>query len=118
MVCIIAVQIWRNPIDSPVQRYHIYKDVWQPVISKILHAEQELENAVDKFAVNLVVKNDEKSRPLLISPCKCSQILWYFISRGGKICEEVTGRRCHCKQLCRGMEIPCRLVFSCSIQIK
>ena len=24
----------------------------------------------------------------------------------------------HCKQLCRGMEIPCRLVFSCSTKVK
>ena len=27
---------------------------------------------------------------------------------------EVTGRRRHCKQLCGGMEIPCKLVFTCS----
>ena len=31
---------------------------------------------------------------------------------------EVTGRRHHCKQLCEGMEIPCRLVFSCSSKVK
>jgi len=35
-----------------------------------------------------------------------------------KICLEVTGRRCHCKHLCVGMEIPCRLVFSCSRKVK
>ena len=31
---------------------------------------------------------------------------------------ELTGRRRHCKQLCGGMEIPCRLVFSCSSKVK
>ena len=43
----------------------------------------------------------------------------YFIARcEKKICVEVTGRRRHYKQLCRGMEIPCRLVFSCSSKVK
>ena len=31
---------------------------------------------------------------------------------------EVTGCRYHCKQLCGGMEIPCRLAFSCSSKVK
>ena len=31
---------------------------------------------------------------------------------------EVTGHRRHWKQLCRGIEIPCRLVFSCSSKVK
>ena len=43
---------------------------------------------------------------------------FFFIARGVKICVEVTGRRCHCKQLCGGMEIPCRLVFSCLSKVK
>ena len=30
----------------------------------------------------------------------------------------VTGQRRHCKQLCGGMEIPCRLVFTCSSKAK
>ena len=38
--------------------YHVYKDVWKSTIGKKLHAEQELDNAVDKFAVK-VVKNNE-----------------------------------------------------------
>ena len=51
-------------------------------------------------------------------PCEYSRILWYFIARCGKICVEVTGRRRHCKQLCGGMEIPCRLVFTSSSKAK
>ena len=37
----------------------MYKDVWKPAISKKLHAEQEPDNAVDKFAMK-VVKNNER----------------------------------------------------------
>ena len=38
----------------------MYKDVWKPAIGKKLHAEQEPDNAVDKFAMK-VVKNNENS---------------------------------------------------------
>ena len=72
-------------------------------------AEQELDNAVDKFAEK-VVKDNETVGHL---PREYSRILWYFIARG-----EVTGRRRNCKQLCGGMEIPCRLVFTCSSKAK
>ena len=77
-------------------------------------ADQELGNEADKFAVK-VIKNNEIVGNL---PREYSRTLWYFIARGGKICVEVTGCRRHCKQLCGGMEIPCRLVFSCSSKVK
>jgi len=86
----------------------------KPTVSEILHAEQEVDNAVDKFAVK-VVQNNETVRHL---PCKHSQILWYFIKRGGKICFKVSGRRRHSKHLCPGTEIPCTLVFSCLRKVK
>ena len=100
--------------DSAVRGYHVYKVVWKPTIGKKLEADQELGNEADKFAVK-VVKNNEIVGHL---PREYSRILWYFIARGGKICVEVTGRRRHCKELCGGMEIPCRLVFSCSSKVK
>ena len=46
--------------DSVVQGYHVCKDVWKPTIGENLHAEQELDNTVDKFAVK-VVKNNKQS---------------------------------------------------------
>ena len=85
-----------------------------PQLAKKIHAEQELDNAVNKFAEK-VVKDNETVCHL---PREYSRILWYFIARGGKICVEVTGRRRHCKQLCGGMEIPCRLVFTCLSKAK
>ena len=92
----------------------IIKDVWKPAEDEKIHAKQEFGNPIDKFAV-MVVKNNATVGHL---PREYSRILWYFIARGGKICVEVTGRRRHCKQLCGGMEIPCRLVFSCSSRVK
>ena len=80
----------------------------KPAIGEILHAEQELDNAVNKCAVK-VVKNNKTIA--ILTPCEYSRILWYFIARGGKIAVD-------CKQLCVGMEIPCRLVFSFSSKLK
>jgi len=44
----------------------------KPAIGKILHAGQELDNAVDKFVVK-VVQNNETVNHLL---CEYSRILW------------------------------------------
>ena len=100
--------------DSAVRGYHVYKVVWKPAIGKKLQVDQELDNEVGKFAGKLVKNNEIVNH----FPREYSQIFWYFIARGGKIHVELTGHRRHCKQLCGGMEIPCRLVFSCSSKVK
>ena len=51
--------------DSDVQGNHVCKDVWKPAIGEILHAQQELDNEVDKFAVK-VVRNNETVDHLLV----------------------------------------------------
>ena len=94
--------------DSAVRGYHVYKVVWKPTIGKKLQADQELCNKANKYAMK-VVKNNEIVSHL---PHEYLQTSWY------KICMEVTGRRRHCKQLCGGMEIPCRLVFRHSSKVK
>ena len=44
-------------VDSAVRGYHVYKDVWKPAIGEKLHAEQEPDNAADKFAMKVVKYN-------------------------------------------------------------
>ena len=44
--------------DSAVRGYHVYQDVWKPAAGEKLHAEQEFDNLMDKFAVK-VTKNNE-----------------------------------------------------------
>ena len=100
--------------DSAVWGYHVYEVVWKPTIGKKLQADQELHNEADKFSVK-VVKNKEIVGHL---PCEYSRTLWYFIPCGKNICVEVTGHRRHCKQLCGGMEIPCRWLFSCLSKVR
>ena len=69
--------VWESKFtfNSDIRGYHVFKDVWKPALGEILHAEQELENAVDKFAAK-VVKNKETVGNLL---CEYSRILWYLI---------------------------------------
>ena len=94
---------------SAVRGYHVYEDVWKPSIGEKLVAKRAF-NPMDKHTVK-VVKDDETVGHL---PRECSPIAWYFLARSGEISVEVISRRRHCKQLCRGMEIPCQLEFNCS----
>ena len=38
-------------VDSFVRGYHVYKDIWVPIIGEILFSEQEPGNEEDRFAV-------------------------------------------------------------------
>ena len=51
--------------NSDVRGNYVCKDVWKPAIGEILHAQQELDNEVDKFKVK-VVKNNETVDHLLV----------------------------------------------------
>ena len=105
--------VWDRAGRSNMEKF-TFDIVWKPTVGEKLQEDQELGNEADKFAMK-VVKNSEIVGNL---PRKYSRTLWYFIARGGKICVEVTGCRRHCKQLCEGREIPCRLAFSCSSKVK
>ena len=71
-------------LKTSARETNLYKDVWKPAIGEKIHAEQELDNAVVKFAEK-VVKDNEREGHL---PREYSRILWYFIACGGKICME------------------------------
>jgi len=80
---------WSLGVSSNMEKFTFHSDVrdvksikmlGKPAIGETLHAEQELDNAVNKFAMK-VVKNNETVGHL---PCEYSRILWYFMARGGK----------------------------------
>ena len=73
-------------------------------------ARREFDNHFDKFAIKVL--NGEETGGHL--PREYSRIAWYFLACGGSISVEVSGHRRHGKQLCGGMEIPCRVKFTCS----
>ena len=62
-----------------VWAHRVYKDVWKPAICENLHAEQEPDNAVDKFAMRIV-----KTKQLAIyltSTCEFCGTLSYVAER-------------------------------------
>jgi len=93
---------------SAVRGYHVYQDVWKPLIGEKLDAKREFDKPMDKHAVKVVLDN------LTVGhlPREFSQIVWCFLARSGEISVKVIGCRRICKQLCRG--IPCQLEFTCS----
>ena len=96
---------------SAVRGYHVYRDVWEPSVGEKLVARREFDNPSKNFAVKVL--NGEETVGHL--PREYTRIAWYFLTRGGSISVEVSGHhRRHCKQLCGGMEIPCRVKFTCS----
>ena len=99
--------------DSAIRWYHFYQYVWKAAAGEKLHAEQEFDSPMDKFAVK-VKKNNETVGHLSHG---YSWISWYFLANGGKICLKVTGCRHHSEQLCGEMEIRCRLLFSCLSEV-
>ena len=69
--------------------HHIYKDIWSPRTGEILEAARECGNRHDRHAVSLL-KAD-----VIVGhvPRQLSRVLFFFLSHGGKITCEVTGRR-------------------------
>ena len=53
---------------SAARGYHVCQDVWKPTAGEKLHAEQEFDNLMDKFAVK-VTKN---SHTVSHMPCEYS----------------------------------------------
>ena len=110
LVCRVEKAMESFELCSAVRGYHVYRDVWEPSVEEKLVARREFDNRFDKFAVKVL--NGEETVGHL--PREYSRIAWYFLARGGSISVEVSGDRRHCKQLCGGMEIPCRVKFTCS----
>ena len=86
-------------VDSVIHGHHVYKAVWTPYVGEELSLEQERGNSHDFYATT--VKRDG----LVIGrvPRELSKLFWTFLSKGGQITSEVTGKR----KRGRGLEVPC-----------
>ena len=75
---------------------------------------ESFDNPMDIQAVKVVEGNETVGH----LPREFSRIARYFLACRGEISVQVIGRRGHCKQVCRGMEIPCQLEFTCSKKLR
>ena len=102
-------------IDSCVRGFHVYQDIWTPVLHEELDCERERGNIEDLYAV-AVKKNGHIVGHI---PRKISAICSTFIRRGGCIICTVTGSRRYSRDLVQGgLEIPCVTTFITDSEIE
>ena len=95
-------------LNSYIRGYHVYKDVWTPVIGEILTCCQEPNNVKDSEAV--AVKSDDSSCILRHVPLYLSKWVSHFLKKStNKATTEVTGTKVNCGV---GLEVLCRYKFS------
>ena len=85
----------------------MYKHVWTPFLGEELTLHQEHGNSHDHYAI--VIK--KSSTVVGRVPREHSRICWDFLSGGGQIVCEVTGRR----KKGKGLEVPCTYKFERNI---
>ena len=93
--------------DSVIRGHHVSKKHWTPQIREKLIVSQESGNRHDRRAV-AVMKEDRTVVGHV--PREFSRTFWHFISHGGSISCEVTGRR----KKGNGLEVPCIYKFTVS----
>ena len=95
-------------IDSCVRGFHIYQDIWTPVIGEELLCEREEGNRNDRYAVSV----HDVSTVVGHVPRHISTICNVFLRRGGSISCIITRRRQYSRDLPQGgMEVPCKYRF-------
>ena len=90
--------------ESVIRGHHVFKNIWTPRLGEVLLVKQEAGNTHDRRAVALL-----KADRTVVGhvPREFSRVFWHFLSHGGKISCEVTGRRKYSK----GLEVPCVYQF-------
>ena len=90
-----------------VRGYHVYHDIWTPVIGEKLSTQQEHGNPEDLYAVAIM-----KSGTIIGHiPREISKTCFFFINRDGEIMCKITGRKQRSVLLEGGLEVPCVYTF-------
>ena len=94
-------------VITAVRGYHVYQEVWSPIIGEAFTCQQENGNEHDAYSVATIREDDEVIGHL---PREISRVSYFFLAHGGSISGIVTNKRRYCTQR-GGMEIPCQLTF-------
>ena len=95
--------------ESVIRGHHIYKRIWTPRIGEQLTTEIDHNNLCDRYAV-AVTKDDKIVGHV---PRELARISYHYISHGGEITCEVTGKR----KFGKGLEVPCVYRYSGSSRL-
>ena len=88
--------------DDVITGYHVYKDVWDPILYEELVCEREPQNAHDQNAIKLLKGGVIVGHVLR----HFSRLFWYLLLAGTRITATVIGARQHLRN--NGLEVPCR----------
>ncbi len=109
---------FEHTMESAIRGYHIYQDVWVPVVNELLKTSQEHGNTVDNYAVAIYKEDTSPGaghgiRTVIGHVCReISRVCWFFLQRDGEILCKVTSTTKRRSPLVQGgLEIPCELKF-------
>lgn len=100
-------------MSSCVRGYHVYQEVWTPVIGEELVCRREMGNVQDRYAVGIYEQNLNGPETLVGHlPRKISLLCSLFLRHGGTITCQISNGRRHSSDLPQGgLEVPCQLIF-------
>lgn len=97
-------------VDTVIRGYHVYKEIWSATLGETLVCSRETDNYHDRFAVSVLKRTVTVGHV----PKKISSICSLFLWRSGTVMCEVTGGRQYSADLEQGgLEVPCKLTFTC-----
>ena len=99
--------------DSAVRGYHFHRKYWTPCLSQRLDCYHEPNNALDQFAIKMVMI--EKNREKIVGhlPREISKPKKFLLARRAVIHAEISSVRCRHSPLVQGgLELSCQVFVS------
>ena len=98
--------------ESCIQGFHIYNDIWLPLIKEQLKYTKEADNSRDHYAGVAVNITPVSTETVGHVPQCISAVCSTFLQRGAEICCTATGSRRYSRDLLQGgLEVPYILRF-------
>ena len=94
-------------VESAIRGYHVYREIWNPVLGEELTTQREHGNPEDAFAVK-IKKGDETVGHI---GKELSKICWLFLHDGSIVAEVTSCSKRRSPIVQGGLEIPCTLTL-------
>ncbi len=63
---------FEHTVESTVHGFHVYKDVWTPILNQSLLTQQDLGDSEDQYAVAVIKEDSGTSQTVVYVPRKLS----------------------------------------------
>jgi len=97
--------------DTAVRGYHFYRKYWKPYLLQKLDCNHEPENAFDRFAIKMFIKENGKEKIVGHLPREISRPTKFLLARGAVMYAEISSVKYRKSPLVQGgLELSC-IVF-------